>query len=154
VRAVVLLGPIVRDGRSSWLGRTALDLGFAGPWGVWFWTTYWNTLFPTRKPADQPQIRRALARNLREPGRMAALRTMIGLSKSDTEAILPGTRVPALVVMGTLDPDFPDAKAEAAWLSSTLGARSLIIDGAGHYPQTEMPEQVAPALISFVENLK
>jgi pimeloyl-ACP methyl ester carboxylesterase len=85
---------------------------------------------------------------------MAALRTMIGLSKSDTEAMLPSIRVPALVVMGTLDPDFPDAKAEAAWLASAFGAQSLIIEGAGHYPQTEMPEQVAPALIAFIKNLK
>lgn len=154
VRGVVLLGPIVRNGKSSWLGRAALDVGFGGPWRVWFWTTYWNSLFPTRKPADQAQIRRAIARNLREPGRMAALRTMIGLSKSDTEAMLPSIRVPALVVMGTLDPDFPDAKAEAAWLASALGAQSLIIEGAGHYPQTEMPEQVAPALIAFIKNLK
>lgn len=154
VRGVVLLGPIVRNGKSSWLGRAALDVGFGGPWRVWFWTTYWNSLFPTRKPADQAQIRRAIARNLREPGRMAALRTMIGLSKSDTEAMLPSIRVPALVVMGTLDPDFPDAKAEAAWLASAFGAQSLIIEGAGHYPQTEMPEQVAPALIAFIKNLK
>jgi pimeloyl-ACP methyl ester carboxylesterase len=153
VRGVALLGPIVRDGEPSWFGRIALDLGFGGPWRVWFWTTYWNSLFPTRKPADQTEIKRAIALNLQEPDRMAALRAMIGLSKADTEAMLPNSRVPALVVMGTLDPDFPDARAEAGWLSEVLGSKCVLIDGAGHYPHTEMPEQVAPALISFIEDL-
>jgi pimeloyl-ACP methyl ester carboxylesterase len=153
VRGVALLGPIVRDGEWSWFGRIALDLGFGGPWRVWFWTTYWNSLFPTRKPADQTEIKRAIALNLQEPDRMAALRAMIGLSKADTEAMLPNSRVPALVVMGTLDPDFPDARAEAGWLSEVLGSKCVLIDGAGHYPHTEMPEQVAPALISFIEDL-
>jgi len=154
VRGVVLLGPIVRDGKPSWFGRIALDAGFGGPWRVWFWTTYWNSLFPTRKPADQTEIKRSIALNLRDPERMSALRTMISLSKADTEAILPNSRVPALVVMGTLDPDFPDARAEAGWLSAVLGAPSVLIDGAGHYPHTEMPEQVAPVIISFIEDLE
>lgn len=153
VRGVVLLGPIVRDGQPSWLARATLKLGFAGPWRVWLWTTYWNSLFPTRKPADQAQAKAALTRNLREPGRMEALRTMVNLSKHDTESMLPLSRVPALVVMGTRDPDFPDATAEAHWLTSELKARSLIVDGAGHYPHTEMPERVAPEVVSFIESL-
>jgi pimeloyl-ACP methyl ester carboxylesterase len=55
--------------------------------------------------------------------------------------------------MGTRDPDFPDPIAEAHWLTSQLTARSLIVDGAGHYPHTEMPELVAPEVISFIESL-
>ena len=130
--------------------RFALKAGFAGPWRVWFWLTYWQSLFPTQKPADQKEARAALAQNLREPGRMAALKAMVGLSKAETAAILSKVRVPALVVMGTRDPDFPDATAEAHWLMKQLGADSLIVDGAGHYPHTEMPEKVVPRLISFL----
>jgi pimeloyl-ACP methyl ester carboxylesterase len=121
---------------------------------MWFWCTYWNSLFPTHKPADQDQVKAALRQNLHEPGRMAALQAMIGLSKADTAAIVPQSRVPALVVMGTRDPDFPDAAAEARWLASELHAESLIIDGAGHYPHTEMPERVAPRLLSFIDGLR
>ncbi len=65
--------------------------------------------FPTRKPANQTQVKAALIRNLREPGRMAALHAMIGLSKTDTAAIVPQNRAPALIVMGTRDTDFADA---------------------------------------------
>ncbi|KXV23394.1 alpha/beta fold hydrolase [Gluconobacter japonicus] len=150
VSRVVLLGPIVRDLKVSWFAMLALQLGFAGPWRVWFWATYWNSLFPSHKPADQRQVMAAIIKNLREPGRMAALRTMIGLSKADTTALILRSQVPALVVMGSRDPDFPDAEAEAQWLATQLHADSLMIDGAGHYPHTEMPEQVAPALLSFI----
>jgi len=153
VRGAVLFGPIVRDLKVPWFARLALKIGFAGSWRVWFWTTYWNSLFPTRKPADQARIKAAIAENLREPGRMAALQAMLRLSKADTAAIVSRSRVPALVVMGDRDPDFPDAIAEARWLAAELHADSLIIEGAGHYPHTEMPEQVAPKLLSFIAQL-
>ncbi len=153
VRGVVLLGPIVRDGEPSWFARTAVSVGFGGPWRVAFWMAYWNSLFPARKPADHAEAKAALAANLREPGRMDALRTMVGLSKADTEAIVAGSRVPALVVMGTRDPDFPDASAEARWLGRALGTEPLIIEGAGHYPHLEMPERVAPPLLAFLSRL-
>lgn len=154
VQGVVLLGPIVRDQKIPALAKLVLWLGFAGPWRVWFWTTYWNSLFPSRKPSDQADAKRALQRNLREPGRMAALRTMIGLSKADTAAILSLNRAPTLVVMGSRDPDFSDAAAEADWLARTLGANRLIIEGAGHYPHTEMPEKTAPAILPFIHDVQ
>lgn len=84
---------------------------------------------------------------------MRALQTMISLSKADTESMLADSRVPALVVMGTRDPDFPDATTEANWLASRLAAQELLIDGAGRYPHAEMPEQVASKVISFLRAL-
>jgi pimeloyl-ACP methyl ester carboxylesterase len=154
VRGVVLLGPIARDGEPSLVARAAVSLGFAGPWRVAFWMTYWNSLFPTRKPADHAEAKAALAANLREPGRMDALRTMVGLSKADTEAIVAGSRVPALVVMGTRDPDFPDAAGEARWLGRALGTEPLIVEGAGHYPHLEMPERLASPLLAFMSRVR
>lgn len=150
VGGVALLGPIVRDQPVSMMARVALAVGLAGPWRRWFWTTYWNSLFPARKPADHAEAKAALRRNLGEPGRMDALCSMLALSKADTAAILSRTRVPALIVMGTRDPDFPDAAKEAEWLAETLAADTLLIDGAGHYPHAEMPDQVAPGLLSFI----
>jgi pimeloyl-ACP methyl ester carboxylesterase len=153
VRGVVLLGPVVRNGPPRWFLETAAKLGFAGPWRVWFWTTYWDSLFPTRKPADHAEARAALARNLHEPGRMTALRTMVLLSKDETESMLSLSDVPALVVMGTRDPDFSDPTAEAQWLAARLKATSLIVEGAGHYPHTEMPEAVSPEVMAFLRTL-
>lgn len=153
VRGVALLGPIVRDGEPNWLMSTVVKLGFAGPWRVRFWMSYWHSLFPSRKPADHAQAAAALEANLREPGRMDALRTMVGLSKADTEAMLKDSRVPALVVMGSRDPDFKDARAEAEWLAQALRADSLLIDGAGHYPHLEHAELVLPTLLEFLRRV-
>ncbi len=150
VSGVVLLGPVVRDQKMSRFARIALNMGFSGPWRVWFWTTFWDSLFASSKPTDHAQIKAALSRNLHEPGRMAALRSMINLSKADTAAIVPKTKVSTLVVMGTRDPDFPDAAAEAHWLANELGAESLLVEGAGHYPHAEMPDMVIPRLLSFI----
>ncbi len=154
VSEAVLIGPVLRDPPKGvpWYLRAALALGFGGPWRVRFWLTYWTSLFPTRKPADFAPYRKALRDNLREPGRMAALKSMFYLSKSDTEAMLTKTELPVLVVMGTKDADFPDPPAEAEWAANRLGAKLLLVQGAGHYPHTEMPEQVGPAVASFLQN--
>ena len=154
VSGVVLLGPIVRDQKVSAMARIALAVGFSGPWRVWFWATYWDSLFPSHKPSDHRQVKAALKRNLREAGRMTALRSMVSLPKADTAAILPHNKVPALIVMGTRDPDFVDAAAEAASLADILRAQSLNVDGAGHYPHAEVPDQVAPTVLSFIGGLK
>lgn len=153
VNGVVLLGPIVRDLEASFIQKLSLKIGFAGPWKVGFWTMYWNTLFPTRKPTDHAEVKAAITANLREPGRMDALKSMLALSKSDTAAILGQTRVPTLVVMGTKDPDFADAVEEARQLAGQLSAETVIVDGAGHYPHTEMPELVAPKLLAFLASI-
>jgi pimeloyl-ACP methyl ester carboxylesterase len=56
--------------------------------------------------------------------------------------------------MGSADPDFDDATEEARALASRLGAESLIVDGAGHYPHAEMPELVGGHIIAFAERLR
>tara|TARA_R110002124_G_scaffold53247_2_gene152705 strand:+ start:1055 stop:1903 length:849 start_codon:yes stop_codon:yes gene_type:complete len=154
VNGVVLLGPIVRDLEASFVQKLALKIGFAGPWRVAFWTMYWDSLFPSHKPADHAQIKAAISANLREPGRMQALLAMLSLSKADTAAILDKTTVPSLVVMGTKDPDFADAIEEARMLAGKLKAETMIVDGAGHYPHAEMADLVVPRILSFIDGLK
>lgn len=154
VRGVGMLGPIVRDQPVDPLTSAVLRIGFGGPWRVWFWMTYWNSLFPLNKPADHPDARERLTHNLREPGRMDALRTMVGLSKSDTEAIVGQNPVPVLVVMGSRDPDFKDPVAEATWVSSKTQGRTFIVEGAGHYPHLETPDPVASEIVRFLDGLQ
>ena len=152
VSAAVLIGPVLRDPKNlPWYIRAALSIGLGGPWRVRFWLLYWTSLFPTRKPADFQKYRDALGDNLRESGRMNALKSMIYLSKSDTEAMLAYMSMPVLAVMGTKDADFPDPAAEAQWVVDQLGAKLLMVQGAGHYPQTELPEQLGPAVVSFLQ---
>ena len=153
VNGVVLLGPIVRDLEPTLVQKLSLKIGFAGPWRVGFWTMYWDSLFPTKKPSDHAQVKAAITQNLRQPGRIDALLAMLALSKADTAAILDKTAVPALIVMGTKDPDFTDAVEEARMLAGKLKADTMIVNGAGHYPHTEMPDLVSPRILSFLGQL-
>jgi len=154
VAGVVLISPVLRDQQQSVVARAALWLAFAGPWRVKAWLSYWDSLFPLHKPADHAAIRAALGANMRERGRMEALRAMVTLSKADTAAILRQTHVPALLIMGTADPDFPDPPAEARYLSGALGSQVLLVEGAGHYPQVELPDPVAARVVAFLQALR
>jgi pimeloyl-ACP methyl ester carboxylesterase len=118
------------------------------------WTSYLDVAFPGTKPADYAEAIASLRANLREPGRMAAVQQMGKSRPADAEAKLASIRCPALVIMGTLDSDWADPRAEAdaivAAMPTGLG-RTVMIDGAGHYPHTQFPDQVAAALLPFLK---
>ena len=154
VQGIGMLGPILRDLPVDPVTRAIVAIGFAGPWRTWFWMTYWDSLFPLNKPVDHLAYRDRLRANLKEAGRMDALRTMVGLSKSDTEALVGKVSVPVLVVMGSRDPDFKDPVAEAAWLAGKTKAKVALVNGAGHYPHVEVPDQAANEIESFLDRLK
>jgi pimeloyl-ACP methyl ester carboxylesterase len=154
VSKLVVIGPFVRDVPISWgkkaLFTTIMNTAFVGPWGPSAWGMYYASLYPTAKPADFDAYKAKLVANLKEPGRMAALQAMLAATKSDVEARLGEVRAPTLVVMGSKDPDFDDAKVEADTVARILKGRAVMIDGAGHYPQAEMPDVTAPAIIDFI----
>ncbi len=154
VAGMVLIGPFVRYNGASWKqwrDRALYTALFARPWGVAAWKAYYPRLFPTRKPADFPQYFAALLANLREPGRLRALRAMITGTSTAAEAdALDRVRAPALVVMGTRDPDFPSPEEEARWIAERLHGTYRMIEGAGHYPQAEMPDLTGPVILDFL----
>ena len=72
---------------------------------------------------------------------------------ADAEAQLPNVQCPALIVMGTADPDFPDPAAEGEAIVAALrpGLGTLrILEGAGHYLQAERPNELAALVTSFL----
>ncbi len=152
VRGVVLIGPFV-SGETSWSNKLLYSALFARPWGPSAWIKYFSTLYPTRKPADFAAYCEALKSNLAQAGRLEALRAMMQASKAASAQRLPKVTAPALVVMGSKDPDFKDPKAEAEQLAKTLKARCEMVEGAGHYPHAEMPEVTAPLILSFLKTL-
>lgn len=117
------------------------------------WIRYLDIAYPT-KPADYDDYIKALRAKLSEPGRMAEFMKTGKTSPADADAQLPNVRCPALIVMGTEDPDFPDPRAEAeaivAAMPAGLGSVAMI-DGAGHYPHAQSPGQVAEAITSFLK---
>ena len=56
--------------------------------------------------------------------------------------------------MGTKEPDFPDPAAEARLIADRVGGRVFMVPGAGHYPQAEYPEIVAPAVVEFLKEVR
>jgi pimeloyl-ACP methyl ester carboxylesterase len=154
VSGLVLIGPFVRDTMPVWQGRLIFGPLFAGPWGVWVWSKYFPRLYPTAKPADFPQYLEALLNNLREPGRMAALRGLMNGSKQASEERLGQVQAPVLVIMGTRDPDFKDPAAEARLVAERVGGTEKLVEGAGHYPHAEMPQQVNPLVLEFARSVQ
>ena len=117
------------------------------------WMRYLDVAYPT-KPADYADYMAALAAKLREPGRMAEFMKTGKSTPADAGAQLPNIGCPALVIMGTLDPDFADPRAEGnaivAAMPSGLGTVA-IVDGAGHYPHAQSPDEVASLVIPFLK---
>jgi pimeloyl-ACP methyl ester carboxylesterase len=113
---------------------------------------YLDLAYPA-KPADYPGYMTALSAKLREPGRMAEFMKTFN-SPADAEKQLPNVKCPALVIMGTLDPDFasPQAEGEAIVAAMPAGAGTVaMVDGAGHYPHAQSPEAVAELVIPFLK---
>jgi pimeloyl-ACP methyl ester carboxylesterase len=120
---------------------------------LWIWMRYLDVAYPT-KPADYAEYMAALAAKLREPGRMAEFMKTGKSTPADAGAQLPNVTVPALVIMGTLDPDFADPRAEGdAIVAAMPSGRGTVamVEGAGHYPHAQSPDQIAALVIPFLK---
>ena len=154
IRSLILIGAFVRDPQTSASQKLMLTVLLNGPWKVRAWDMYYKTLYPTNQPADLDTYRAALRAKLHEPGRFAALKAMGAAPKADAEQRLGEVQAPALVVMGSNDPDWPSPSEEARFIADQLNGQLVMVEGAGHYPQTEMPEQVVPPVLEFLSDVK
>jgi pimeloyl-ACP methyl ester carboxylesterase len=164
VSAVVEIDPFTRPPkyrvgdflRNSQYRRGALLLTrFILTGSVKAWSKYLDVAYPGNKPADWDTWLAALQTNLHEPGRAKAAQKMASSSATLRQAAarLADVRCPALVVMGSDDSDFPDPEAEAAAIVGLLPdglGRYEMIEGGGHYPHAQYPQQVADALLPFL----
>ncbi len=153
VDGLVLIGPFLRDPKLNPVVTGLMRVLMARPWATAVWNAYLPSLYAGRKPADFAEYRALIRAALRKPGRAAAFTRTTRLSHAGVEARLDEVTAPALVLMGALDPDFPDAAAEAQWIASRIGADVVMVDDAGHYPQAQRPDVVAPAIIAFAERI-
>lgn len=116
------------------------------------WTRYLDLAVPT-KPADwDAEMARTVA-TMSEAGRMKVLQKMCQTSPVDAGAQLADVRCPVLVVEGSADPDWTDPRAEGERILADLpeGLGELaVIEGAGHYPHTETPDEVLALTLPFL----
>jgi pimeloyl-ACP methyl ester carboxylesterase len=151
VRSLVLIGPFARDVKMNPFIGAAFWLMMHNPWRVSLWKMYYRTLYPTHKPDDFETYLAQMRANMSEPGRFDANLALATSSRAPSGDRLSRVSVPTLVVMGTKDPDFPDPVAEANFLVAQTHGTLALIDGAGHYPQTEMPDIAGPRIVDFLK---
>ena len=119
-----------------------------------WWHKYLDLAFPGRKPADWDEQLRRNADNLAQPGRMKALQKMGQTPATDAGAQLANVRCPVLVIEGSLDPDWVDPRAEGEAILAELPAglgRLEVVEGAGHYPHTQYPDETVALLLPFLK---
>lgn len=163
VSAVVELAPFTRkqsvalgDLRVKRFRQGMLPLLGAGLFGsLRLWRKYLDVANPGARPADWAERIGRIEALMREPGRMKAFQGMGRSAPTDAGAQLGNVRSPVLVVMGTLDPDWADPHAEGAAVVGALPAglgRLEMIEGAGHYPHDQFPDQVASLTLAFLRS--
>lgn len=152
VRGMILVDPFV-DGKGDFFLKLLSAIMFARPWGPSMWLKYYTSLYPTHKPADFEEYIGALGANLKEPGRMEAVREMLYASKEASGERMSQVKQPVLVLMGSKDRDFKDPEAEAKRIAGAVGGHYTMIENAGHYPHVEMPETTAALMFSFLHSL-
>ncbi|MFF0108423.1 alpha/beta fold hydrolase [Streptomyces hirsutus] len=161
ITAVVELAPFTRkqslrlgDVRVKRFRQGMLRLLGTGVFGsVPLWRSYLDLAYPGVKPAHWAQRLGRIDALMREPGRMKALQNMGRSTPTDAGAQLGSVRCPVLVVMGTLDPDWADPHAEGSAIVDTLPSglgRLEMIEGAGHYPHDQFPDQVVSLMLAFL----
>jgi pimeloyl-ACP methyl ester carboxylesterase len=162
VRAVVELNPFTKKQSLSLAGflrvrryRRGLTrlIGTQLFKSLSMWLRYLDVAYPA-KPADYDAYMAALAAKLREPGRMAEFMKTGKSKPAETGTRLPDVRCPALIVMGTLDPDFADPRAEGDAIVAALPAGTgtvAMVSGGGHYIHAQSPDEVAALVIGFLK---
>ena len=117
------------------------------------WMRYLDVAYPT-KPADYAAYIADLRAKLTAPGRMAEFIKAGKSTPGDAQAKLASIRCPALIIMGTLDPDFAHPKTEGEAIAAAMPAglaTVAMVDGAGHYAHAQCPDEVAALVTGFLK---
>jgi pimeloyl-ACP methyl ester carboxylesterase len=153
VRGLVLLGPFVRNGKTSTIQRLMLRAAMAPPWAALSWKAYLPKLYAGQRPDDFDDYRAQVVASLHRPGHAKAFSLTTRTNHDPAEAQLGEVAVPTLVVMGEHDPDFPDPRAEADWIAHALHAEVVMVPEAGHYPQSQRPDLTSDAVLRFLKTV-
>jgi pimeloyl-ACP methyl ester carboxylesterase len=163
VSGVVELGPFTRKVEYSLGGMlrirryrrgTLLLSGVLLLRSLNLWLRYLDLAYQ-EKPADYAAYMAALRAKLSEPGRMAEFLKTMKTSPADAGDALPRIACPALVIMGTEDPDWADPRAEAEGIVAAMPAglgTVAMVSGRGHYLHAESPDEVAGLTVAFLRD--
>jgi pimeloyl-ACP methyl ester carboxylesterase len=149
ISGLVLIGPFVREPASGALTRVMLRLAMARPWAARAWGAYMPKMYAGSVPGDFKEYRSGVMASMRLPGHARAFSLTTRTRHTVVQERLGEVRAPALILMGELDPDFPDPVEEAEWIAGALSAQTVMVSEAGHYPQSQQPQVCAEAILRF-----
>ncbi len=154
VSGLVLVGPFVRNGATGAMQRIMLRAAMVPLWAAASWKAYMPKLYAGQRPVDFDDHRDRVVASLRRPGYAKAFSLTTRTNHDPAEACLAMVSAPTLIVMGAQDPDFPDPAAEASWLADALHGEVVMVADAGHYPQSQRPDVVTPAVVTFLNAVR
>ena len=154
---IVTLGGFFRDMPKDTFFRPVSHFLFNRLWGQPAWVSAFKSFF-AKPPADLPAYTDAIkAKMLSNCSHAGIIGSMIRATKDHAWKKIDAVEVPALLIMGSRDPDFSDPVKETDFVASHLTksrhVEKVIIDEAGHYPHVEMPDDVAKAILAFTKTI-
>jgi pimeloyl-ACP methyl ester carboxylesterase len=126
----------VRDWGDS-LFRAVTDRGIRLGRIAEMWSAY-----ASLAEAENRQAFARIIRSVLDPG---------GQTVSAMDRLYLATPMPTLIIWGDRDAIIPVSHAYAGH-DSMPGSRLVIIEGVGHFPQIEAPEQFVAALVDFIDS--
>ncbi|MGO9558907.1 MAG: alpha/beta fold hydrolase [Acidimicrobiales bacterium] len=153
VSGLVLVGPWVRNGALGAVQLALFRMMMARPWAATAWKLYMPKLYAGRHPDDFEEYRDRLVANLHRPGYAKAFSLTTRTDHAPAEACLGDVTQPTMIIMGELDPDGSDPALEAAWIGEKLRGEVVMVPQAGHYPQSQQPEQTGEAVARFLTSV-
>jgi pimeloyl-ACP methyl ester carboxylesterase len=153
VSALVLVGPFVREQGTPAAKRLLLRAMMAPPWAAAAWSAYLPKLYAGTRPQDFEAYRATVKAAIRRPGHAKAFSLTTRTRHDAAAAALSSVTAPVLVVMGELDPDFPNPANEASWIADQSRGEVLMAPDAGHYPQSQRADLVGPAIAAFARRV-
>lgn len=151
VSGLVLLGPFVRNPPTNAIARALFAALMAPPWAAAVWKAYFPKLNAGQKPSDFTEYLASVTDAMKRPGHAAAFSKTARTNHAPAESVIDTVTAPAIVLMGECDPDFKNPATEAAWIGEHLAAEIVMVPDAAHYPQSQRPDIMLPAVIAFLK---
>ena len=150
---LVLVGPLVRNGRTGVMRRLLLGVAMARLWAVLSWGWCLPRLYAGWRPADFAGCRGRVVAGLRRAGYAKVFSRAARAGHDRAGVRLAGVSAPALVVWGGRDPGFGDRRAGADWVARVLRG-GVVVPGAGHYPRWQRPGVTTGAVLRLLGSVQ
>lgn len=147
VEAIVLTGPFIKDKELGFFLKLGIGVMFRGPWGPSLFKSFYKGLYPVNQPKDLEEHSDRIKTNLKEEGRLAAVREMFLARKPESEQSIANLKIKVVIIMGAKDPDFDDPLLEAQELALLTKGTYFMFENCGHYPYKEDPKKLKTILL-------